>query len=71
MVKLQLKLLRLKHLSNIDENPYEGSFEIRGRGNASILVTIIDKNSVRVQIDKDGDSIYESDKIMLWSEFTL
>jgi len=61
----------IKHLDLLEAYPYTGSFEIRGEGNASILVTIIDRDSVRVQIDKDGDSIYESDKIVQWSDFAL
>jgi len=64
-------LTTIKHLYNTEQYPYEGTIEIKGKGDGAVLITIIDSTSINVKIDKDGDRLYESDEIISWTDFAL
>ena len=73
--KLSLNTLTtIKQNYYLDSYPYEGVFEIVGGNGGKALVTILGDGSssglVRVEIDKDGNGVYESSYDVPWSEFS-
>lgn len=65
----------IKQSYNLDPYPYEGAFEVTGSNNSKVRVTILGDGTVnglvRVEIDKDGNGIYESSNDVLWTAFKL
>lgn len=64
----------IEHNYNLDPYPYAGVYEVTGLGGGNVRVTVLGSGQpnglVRVDIDKDGDSIYETSNTITWSVFT-
>ena len=50
------------------EYPFVGELRITGAGNAVIVMIAVDANTVRLQIDADGDSAFEEQLEMTWDD---
>lgn len=53
---------------DIDAFPREGQLQVRGVNNARLVLTVLSTTTVRVQLDEDGDSVFEVDKNVAWTE---
>lgn len=52
----------------IDSNPYQGEMFILGADNASIRVTVLDIETVRLEMDYDGDGAVDETRDVTWDE---
>ena len=53
------------------QNPASGTMTITGADKSSIRVSVIDTTSVQLQVDADGDGIYESTDTKSWSDLAV
>lgn len=49
-----------------DDSPREGVLEIRGAGNSKIRLTALDTKDVRIEVDEDGDDVFEETIETTW-----
>ena len=51
-----------------DDYPFEGELRIEGAGNAVIIMVALDADTVRLQIDIDGDGATDETVDVTWDE---
>ena len=55
-------------VSSIDSNPYVGEMFITGADNSSIRVIALDVETVRLEMDYDGDGAVDETRDVTWDE---
>lgn len=55
-------------VSSLDSNPYVGEMLITGANNATIRVTVLDVETVRLEMDYNGDGAVDETRDVTWDE---
>jgi CTP-dependent riboflavin kinase len=48
--------------------PYQGSMTVTATDNTSLRLNVLSATSVQIQIDKNGDGVYEEATTTTWNE---
>lgn len=51
-----------------DANPRSGQLMVKGRDNSTLRITAISASQVLLELDADGDGVYEGQVVKAWSE---
>ncbi len=51
-----------------DANPSNGQLMVKGRGNSTLRITPVSASQARLEVDADGDGVYETQVLKTWAE---
>lgn len=62
-----VRTLQLMLQYNVDANPRSGQFEAVGK-TGSLQATVLSTTQVRIDLDADGNGVFDASKVVLWSD---